>query len=629
MRDELDDLKRHPATLKLYTQRLRFERRGKEYFARCPFHSEKTGSFSVSQKDGAWLYECFGCHEGGNVIQFVQKMDKISFKEAVQKVKEYVGGSWDAKKEQVEQTFKPLAEEEEAKVYKSYSLEEYAATEKKLLENPAAIKWLKEERGIDLDTARRMHVGFRQSIAAKDPTLKDIIDKGWIVFPCIEGDRVVSLKYRSIVRKAFARQPGMMTALFNVDTIDPLEPLYITEGEPDAIVLEQAGYRAISLPNSTWKLTPDMRDKIKNAGRIVLAGDGDFVGTQAMEKLWAELGDDTFLLRWPEGFKDANALWKKSPNLEAFKAQIEDLTQQAYSQPIPGVYSLTDAMLVSSRMNLSDHPHRLRFDAWPTVDRMAILLPGSVMSVFATNTKMGKTAFVMDFTVDGAVKHQEVVLNYQVELTTDEFANIVAAHVLQRDRNHLTEADYHEAALFLKKHDVHYYIGRNPMLNTVTPVLDLIEAAIQRLGATIVVLDHIHFICRNEENEVQAQANAMQRIKNMAVKYKVKFVVVGQPRKAKQDNRGKLVHITDWKGSESGVSDADAIFAIHREYIKTFDPAHPPTDDYNPETEIRLLGARAKGDGPTSVMLQFHGDTATFKEGAPPESHDDDKGVFE
>jgi DNA primase len=50
----------------------------------CPFHKEKTGSFSVNATHG--YFYCFGCHEKGDVFTFVMKMDSLSFPEAVRAV---------------------------------------------------------------------------------------------------------------------------------------------------------------------------------------------------------------------------------------------------------------------------------------------------------------------------------------------------------------------------------------------------------------------------------------------------------------------------------------------------------------------------------------------------------------
>lgn len=57
---------------------------GNSYVGLCPFHNEKTPSFSVSPKRG--IFHCFGCNAGGNVISFVMKIEGISFYEAVQKL---------------------------------------------------------------------------------------------------------------------------------------------------------------------------------------------------------------------------------------------------------------------------------------------------------------------------------------------------------------------------------------------------------------------------------------------------------------------------------------------------------------------------------------------------------------
>jgi DNA primase len=610
---DIDDIKSNPGALRVYTSRLKFSKIGKDYQTNCPFHSDSNPSFQVFQKDGVWMWKCQsgGCGSG-NCIQFVQKLDNLSFKAALLKVDEELGGAWETKKKQVEETFQDVGKEDEIK--KIYPLDRFRNWEEALDRSSEAIKFLKESRGISYNTARRLRFGFRQDIGDIAGGNRDLADKGWLAIPCIVGDKIVSIEYRSIVSKEFRRQPGMGTALFNLETVDLLEPVYVTEGKFDAAVLEQAGFRAVSLPNATTKLTPEMRDQLMQADTRYLAGDTDPAGSAAMDKLWSELQERTYKITWPTGCKDANDTFLKhcGSDVEKFRSLVERLTEEARGTPMPNVTSLQEALLAANRTNLMDHPDRLRFP-WPQVDRMAILLPGSVMALSATNTKQGKTVFQVNLTVAAALKQKEVVLNYQCELSNDEFSNMVAAHVLRKSRNHLTQEDYHEASRRLADSGCRYYIGRNPALNTVTQVLDLIEAAVRRLGATVVVLDHLHFICRNESNEIQAQANAMQRIKNMAVQYGLKFIVVGQPRKALANAKGKAIHVTDFKGSESFGSDSDAIYTIHRDFVKIVDPKNPPRDDYEPRTEVRMLGARAKGDGATFAELMFNGDIATFQ----------------
>lgn len=610
---QLEELKRHPAVLGIYQSKLSLKRDGKEWVGICPFHSERTGSFRVSEHSGVWVWKCFGTAGtcgSGNVFQFLQKIDNIPFTEAVNKIKELVGSSFSSTKF-AEKAFRPFTETDKPAM--SYSLAEFSKYEKALANSQAAKAWLKS-RGIT--SYEKQHIGFRQDVGKlAGEANAEIADKGWIAFPCIVGNQVLGIKYRSIVSKAFCKQGGMAkgdnTPLFNSETIEPLEPVIVTEGELDALVLEQAGFKAVSVQSASTPTTAANKEKLLEADYVVLAGDNDISGNEYMNKLWAEMQERTFKLQWPEPFKDANQFLLEAAggDVEKFKVMVEELVTVAKSKPMPNISSLQEIMLTSGRVNLAQHPKRMRFP-WARVDEMAIIVPGGIASVMATNTKMGKTVWTMQTTIHGARKHEEVVLNYQCELSPEEFSTIVTAHILRKDRNHLTAEDHQRAAKLLS--GVRYYIGRDPTLSTVSPVLDLIEAGIRRLGATLVVLDHIHFICRNEQNEIQAQANAYQRIKNLATRYGVKFIVVGQPRKALQSARGKLVDLTDWKGSEAGTSDADAIFAIHRDRIKERDET--TKDDYDPLTTVHLLGCRSKGDGGTFAELMYFGKLATFEE---------------
>ena len=68
---------------------VQLRKRGKNYVGLCPFHSEKTPSFTVS--DEKQIFHCFGCHTGGNVFKFLTEYHKISFLEAVQELAEQQG----------------------------------------------------------------------------------------------------------------------------------------------------------------------------------------------------------------------------------------------------------------------------------------------------------------------------------------------------------------------------------------------------------------------------------------------------------------------------------------------------------------------------------------------------------
>lgn len=68
-------------------QFVRLKKRGANYIANCPFHSEKTPSFNVSASRG--IYKCFGCGKGGNAVTFIQEHEKLTFPEAIRWLADY------------------------------------------------------------------------------------------------------------------------------------------------------------------------------------------------------------------------------------------------------------------------------------------------------------------------------------------------------------------------------------------------------------------------------------------------------------------------------------------------------------------------------------------------------------
>ena len=68
---------------------VRLQKKGGTYFGLCPFHNEKSPSFSVTPSKQ--MYYCFGCGQGGNVFTFMMKYENFSFTEAVQNLAEKAG----------------------------------------------------------------------------------------------------------------------------------------------------------------------------------------------------------------------------------------------------------------------------------------------------------------------------------------------------------------------------------------------------------------------------------------------------------------------------------------------------------------------------------------------------------
>ena len=607
--EDLDAIKTNPKVLAIYGRHVSLKKDSNgRYVGLCPFHSEKSASFNVFPD---MRFHCFGCSSAGNVMQFVEKIQNCDFNTAVKIVKDEIGveSSWDQTRQKVDSVFKPVADAN--KVYKTIPLESWSKMETALSNSKDAVHFL-ASRGITLATAQQLRLGFAQnigSLAGQDGA--DIADKGWIAFPSIEGDKVVTVKYRSVVRKkpgGFARQPGMATAMFGTEEIDVFEPVYLVEGEFDQLCMTQAGFRSVSVPSAGVKLTPAMKDQLMKSSYLVLAGDTDVTGSGYMSKLWKELGERTYLLTWPEGNKDANEFFLNNCNRDVsiFRTKVEELTSKAKSQPMPDIYSIQEVMQNGEDTSLADRTDRLRFP-WAEVDQMAILLPGSVLGLTSTNTSMGKTPYVIQTTLFGARKYQEVVVNWQCELSPAEISVIVAAQVLHKNRNFLKKEDLKQAAEQLE--GVSYFIGHNPVLTNIMDVLDIMEAAIRRCGATIAVLDNLHFYSTGIDDEVRVQTAAIKRIKQIAGQYGVKFIVVGQPRKASAQSKGKKTHITDAKGSGSFGDTCDSFMAIHRELSKE----EGKNDIYEEKSLIEMLKTRSKGIGKSSAFLHFFGEFASFE----------------
>ncbi len=84
--DWLDELKRKNDIVSVVSKYVQLQQRGNKFWGCCPFHREKTPSFTVDQYEG--LFHCFGCKEGGDVISFIEKIESCDFHDAVVRLAE-------------------------------------------------------------------------------------------------------------------------------------------------------------------------------------------------------------------------------------------------------------------------------------------------------------------------------------------------------------------------------------------------------------------------------------------------------------------------------------------------------------------------------------------------------------
>ena len=85
----LDELSARNDIVEIVSQYVQLKKSGANYFGLCPFHNEKTGSFSVSPDKQ--IFHCFGCNKGGGAVRFVMEMENLSFPDAVRKLVKAAG----------------------------------------------------------------------------------------------------------------------------------------------------------------------------------------------------------------------------------------------------------------------------------------------------------------------------------------------------------------------------------------------------------------------------------------------------------------------------------------------------------------------------------------------------------
>ena len=151
----IDEVRMRNDIVDVISQTVQLTKRGTNYFGLCPFHNEKTPSFSVSP--AKQMFYCFGCGVGGNVFSYVQKYDNLTYPEAVERLAERAqvalpqkGDPEKARKRQ-DLRNRLLEVNKEAAVYYYHLL--------RAPEGKAALKYLRN-RGLSDETMHRFGLGY-------------------------------------------------------------------------------------------------------------------------------------------------------------------------------------------------------------------------------------------------------------------------------------------------------------------------------------------------------------------------------------------------------------------------------------------------------------------------------------
>lgn len=642
MRNEIPELKKRVSLVKYASGKTRLEKRGEKFWACCPIHGEKTPSFEIQVKDGVEVFHCHGCGAGGDIITFIEKTENVDSRGAIDKLKALAGVSganqeYLEKAEQVEATFQNIGEATETKKRVVVSMTQWAAVEQALQNNSEALAWLLDKRGLTAETAKALHFGYKRSCSGHlNDEDEHARNAGWICFPRVYGEKILAIKMRSIATKAFSQVVNMEPkSLFNPDTVNALEPVFVTEGEFDAAVLEQCGYRAVSIPNANAKLSPEMKKRLKQAERVYLAGDNDGgVGNAYMKQLARELGENTYLIVWPD-VKDANDFFLKTCKLDEslFREKVEALKQKAHRTPVEGFVSVLERLRNSQGTDASTDPNRLHFP-WADVDAMNFSPAGSVVVIYSTYSGTGKTVFTTQVITHEA-KRGEIVVAYSPELRDENYLALLAAQWVGASRpggldraGRITAADYNQTAQLLEmtyppdevphpgpveQRPIEFYVGYSLPESDTDKVLDFIEFTVRVTGVTRFVIDTLHRIIQagGRESLVEAEGRIVKRLEAIGNKYGTIFILIGQSNKEaeglKETSRNEYGVL---RGSRELTDVAYGVYLLHRPRMPK--KGNETVNLLSPEGELVLMKDRGKGPGKASVPMLYRRDCSRF-----------------
>ncbi len=351
----IDEVRDSADIVELVSEYLPLKKRGKNYFGLCPFHQEKTPSFSVNPEKQ--IFHCFGCGIGGNVFSFLMQTEKISFTEAVKILAEKAGInireirslSGDGS------VGDPLYEANRVAMDFFHHL---------LLEDPRAEKareYLKN-REISEDTIRKFYLGYSPpgwdellKLARRKSIGGDVLEKAGLALRSDKGgfydrfrDRITFPIFK-VMGKVIAFGARALDESSGAKYINsPETPIYqkgkvlygiwqarnylgqmgyaiIVEGYMDLLRLVQSGIGNVVATSGTALTVGQAKALSRYVDRAVVVYDADSAGAAAAARgidSLLEGGLDIGLVSLPEGHDPDSFVGEKGP--EVFLSLVKD-----------------------------------------------------------------------------------------------------------------------------------------------------------------------------------------------------------------------------------------------------------------------------------------------------------------
>lgn len=325
------------------------KKRGANYLGNCPFHNEKTPSFTVSPAKG--IYKCFGCGKGGNSVNFIMEHEQLSYAETLRYL---------AKRYHIEIVEKELTNEEKEKQNDRESMLIVSNFAKKTFSHnllntdegkAVGLKYFKE-RGFNESIIKKFELGYCRS--NRNSFVQTAIKSGYekrfltstglvierengdsfdrfserVMFPIhnlmgkvigfggrtLRNDKKIAKYLNSPESDIYHKSKVLYGLYFAKKSISQQNKCYLVEGYTDVLSMHQAGIENVVASSGT-ALTPDQIRLIKRfTNNITVLFDGDQAGIKAALRgidLILEEGMDVKVMLLPDG-EDPDSFSKKN-----------------------------------------------------------------------------------------------------------------------------------------------------------------------------------------------------------------------------------------------------------------------------------------------------------------------------
>ena len=550
----IDEIKNKTDILDLVSEYVKLEKRGRNYIGLCPFHDEKTPSFTVSEDKQ--ICHCFGCKKGGNVFQFTQEIKDVSFVEAVKDLGERVNIQVDIGQNQTNSSTKIASDElkmiemhELIKDYYHYAL-------MKTVEGEEALNYL-HERGFTDDLIKEREIGYAPDnshfchdfLEKKGYDIELAFEAGLlsrneenfiyfdrfrnrIMFPLKNGQgRIVGYSGRTYTNQEpkYLNSPETpifqkRRILYNLNKarkfIRKQDEIILLEGFMDVIKSDYAGLKQVVASMGTQLSQEHITFLQKLTQNVTLMFDGDYAGKEATIKTGQALlnqGLNVFVVQLPSGM-DPDDYIRKYDNEQFIKFVQQDKQS----------FVLFKVKMYQNEINHNDLAYEKHFKE--TVRDLSLVNSGIIRNKLIQNIAdiFKVSPETIQYELDATYQHQMPSNTYPTfqdepskqqlilgRLTKNEKAERALIKHLMKDKD--TFLNYYQKVVpedftnsYLKRifNYLHDYYSKNDYY-TISDMMQYIES--NELREVLIELDQYHLNDEPYENEIE---DYIQIIKN-------------------------------------------------------------------------------------------------------------------